>query len=456
MSKQTPSSGPQLAATLARVSARRSTWATSIVLSVIILGLWLISKDILFFRAIPQNFDAYFRYHIDFDVYREGAKAFLAGDNLYTRGYSVGGVSLPFTYPPFAALVFVPFTLLSVNFGATILCLTSALALWWCVVLATRSVMPEWSKASVYGFAAVILSIALLMEPVRDTMGFAQVNVLLMLLVIIDVLARRTVLPRGSLVGIAAAIKLTPAVFGLYFLVKKDYKAAAWSVASGIGVTLLTWLIAPQTSTTYWFETLSDPGRIGDLTWPSNQSFRGVIARFFGQESHTGLWAAASLLVFAVLAWLMWALLRRDHTAAALCVNSLLALLCSPVSWSHHWVWVVVAVAVAIVVAARSWGASAAAYPLMAGSVWAVVITVCSGHWLLPRYDGAPMRWNLAQHLFGDSYVLMAILVLVAMSVWFIKPWGMAAGKALGNVTYAVAVGWAVVSAYVLFTSYPF
>lgn len=228
------------------------------------------------------------------------------------------------------------------------------------------------------------------------------------------------------------------------------------SVASGIGVTLMTWLIAPQTSKTYWFETLSDPGRIGDLTWPSNQSFRGVIARFFGQESHTSLWPVACLLVFAVLAWLMWVLLGRGHAAAALCVNSLLALLCSPVSWSHHWVWVVVAVAVAIVTAARHWGMSAAASPLMAGSFGAVVITVCSGHWLLPRYDGAPMRWNLAQHLFGDSYVLMAILVLVAMSVWLIKPWGMLAGKVLGNMTYAVAAGWAVVSAYTLFTSYPF
>ena len=37
------------------------------------------------------------RYAIDIDVYRAGARAFLEGDNLYTRSYEVGGITLPFT-----------------------------------------------------------------------------------------------------------------------------------------------------------------------------------------------------------------------------------------------------------------------------------------------------------------------------------------------------------------------
>ena len=51
-------------------------------------------------------------YRIDIDVYRMGGQAWLDGRPLYADGvmfHTRGGLDLPFTYPPLAAIVFAPF-----------------------------------------------------------------------------------------------------------------------------------------------------------------------------------------------------------------------------------------------------------------------------------------------------------------------------------------------------------
>jgi alpha-1,2-mannosyltransferase len=82
-------------------------------------------------------------------------------------------------------------------------------------------------------------------EPVRTTLALGQINIVLMALVAFDLLlpstwftvAGRTVgWPRGVLTGIAAAIKLTPLVFLLYFLARRDLRGAV-SLAGSFLVT---------------------------------------------------------------------------------------------------------------------------------------------------------------------------------------------------------------------------
>src|SRR5215469_6331567 len=52
-------------------------------------------------------------YRIDLDVYRAGATVFLHGGDLYAHLPTLAhGHALPFTYPPFAAVAFVPLALL--------------------------------------------------------------------------------------------------------------------------------------------------------------------------------------------------------------------------------------------------------------------------------------------------------------------------------------------------------
>ena len=54
------------------------------------------------------------------------------------------------------------------------------------------------------------LPAALLLEPVRSTLTYGQINALIMALVAFDCLTRAPRWPRGVLVGVAAALKLLP------------------------------------------------------------------------------------------------------------------------------------------------------------------------------------------------------------------------------------------------------
>jgi hypothetical protein len=64
-------------------------------------------------------------YRIDLDVYRTGARVVLHGGDLYGQLPRLAtGQRLPFTYPPFAALTFIPLALL--GYGTTNWLLTAA------------------------------------------------------------------------------------------------------------------------------------------------------------------------------------------------------------------------------------------------------------------------------------------------------------------------------------------
>ena len=345
------------------------------------------------------------RYAIDIDVYRAGARAFLEGDNLYTRSYEVGGITLPFTYPPLAAMLFVPLALVPYPLALVTWTIASVVLLWWCLVIVLRHAAPaRWNHRVV---ATWILPFALLAEPVRETLGFGQINILLMALVLIDTLTKRPWLPRGVLIGLAAAIKLTPAVFILVFLVRRQWRHAVVTFLSGVGFTLLAAALSWQNSWTYWLDTLSDTGRIGGESYASNQSLRGLLARLAerGESADTLLWLG---LVIAALGLIIWAMVRVDDLLWTVLLASTVALLCSPVSWSHHWVWLIpVAVTLAV---------TPGVLPrVLAGAVALAVFT--SPHWLLPNSNGVEHDWPLWAQALGSSYLVVTSAVVVAAAV---------------------------------------
>lgn len=402
---------------LARFSGARSTRRITLGLIVLTTLLLTISPTVLR-GQMPDNFDAFWRYFIDFDVYREGGAAFARGENLYTQDYSVGGITLPFTYPPLAALFFVPFSWVSVNFGASILGWLSIAALWWLLVLVARTVFPSWSRESIFGLALLMTLLGMSFEPVYETISFGQINILLCLLVAIDLLARRTWLPRGFLIGLAAALKLTPAVFGLYFLVRRDWKAAGWSIASGIGWSLFAWLIAAESSREYWFNTLHDPSRIGGLAYASNQSFRGVYVRILSEDTAETIWLITVFIIIALVGYVMYGFVQRQAYATAMLMNSLIALLCSPVSWSHHWVW---AVPMILVLASYASGCfpQVRSTLLWVATSFATFFFIASLHWKFPYSENQELAWSVSQQILGASYVFGSFAALVISAVIF-------------------------------------
>lgn len=374
----------------------------AVIAAALLLTLYAFSLRVVNFDAIGTN--EFWRYHIDIDVYREGGRAFLRGENLYTQDYSVGGIKLPFTYPPISAILFAPLAWVPLSFGAVVFDLASTIVLWWCLVIVIRHAAPTMPARLT---ALVALPAVLFLEPITETLDFVQVNIFLMALVLVDTLTKKPWLPRGVWIGFAAAVKLTPAVFGLYFLLRKDWKSAGVAVGSGVGFTALAWLISPENSKEYWFNTLTDPSRIGGLEYAGNQSLRGLLFRFFGEGPSETMWKLSLLIVIGLIAWAM----LRAQPAVAVTLNSLVALLCSPVSWSHHWVWIVPALVLF---------AAAMGHSRLAGIAFVTIafLGLFPPHWMLSINDGAELQWNFAQQFAGSSYVIVSLVVIFTLIVY--------------------------------------
>lgn len=91
----------------------------------------------------------------------------------------------------------------------------------------------------------------MLLGPWRDTFVFGQINIILMGLILADFAlhgksrAGQIRWPAGLLIGVAAGIKLTPLAFGLYFLVRRDFKALGWMAAGFLGTIAVAWAALP-------------------------------------------------------------------------------------------------------------------------------------------------------------------------------------------------------------------
>ncbi len=200
---------------------------------------------------------------------------------------------------------------------------------------------------------------ALTLGPVWMTFEYGQVNLFLLALVVLDCLLVTDRRRRGVLVGVAAAIKLTPLVFVLYFLVRREWRAAVTSAATFAGLVLVGFVVAAKDSAQYWFHSLLHPERIGDMALSTNQSLRGLL-RGMGLEPgvESVLWASFAAAVVAAAVFVAW---RTADDLVALFSIAAAGLLVSPVSWVHHWVWCV-PVLVYLAVRGNAWPAFAAVF----------------------------------------------------------------------------------------------
>ena len=366
-------------------------------------------------------------YRIDIDVYRMGGRAWLDGTELYndaTVFQTQAGLDLPFTYPPLAAAAFSPFAWLSLPVAGAAITLTTLVLL----IVSTHIVLtrlqvwehsslraPAWARRG-WLAAALVAPAVVFVEPIRANFEFGQINVVLMTLVIADCVPRRTPWPRGLLLGLAIAVKLTPAVFLLYFLLRRDVRALLVTTASAVAATLLGFALAWRDSWVYWTETLRDTDRIGSATLNTNQNISGMLARLgAGEDARFTLWV---VLCFAVLGLTVWAGLRllraepdsnsaRDNPVLALICVAMFGLVVSPVSWSHHWVWVLPTIVVTVVVGLRRRHVALTLIGLagLALTIWTPIT-------LMPEHqETAASLWR---RLAGGSYLWWALAVLIA------------------------------------------
>ena len=324
--------------------ATRGWLATSAGALTLAVAVWFLYTD---YKPFMNDFEVY---------YYGGGRVLATGEGGVNELYAPRD-GLPFTYPPFAALLFA--ALATMEFGASSLLFIGA-------ALAGAAVVAGWLARHYFGMktwraafadyrfrttALVGTGAILLLGPWRDTFVFGQINIILMGVILADFAlygksrAGEIRWPAGLLIGLAAGVKLTPLAFGLYFLVRRDFKALGWMAAGFFGSIALSWAVLPNASLTFWTKILPDTGRIGGPGYVDNLSVKGLLLHVGMPDSSLTnlLWLGLSLALVVLAALVIKWAVDADENFIAVSATAVLMLLISPVSWSHHWVWVAVA-----------------------------------------------------------------------------------------------------------------
>ena len=345
---------------------------------------------------------------IDLDVYIRGAAALIRHEPLY--GVSVQGQF--FTYPPFAALFFVPLELLGGVDARWALTVTSIGCYFLLVVVCARRLRMNMVPAALVGL------VGLTFEPFARVILLGQINLVLAALVVVDCFL---VPPRhrGMMIGLAAGIKLVPGAFILLLLLKREWGAALRCLA-GFGITVgLGAVFAPQDSWRFWSGGFINLSRFGPdaVIRGDNQSLTGALMRLSRDLSP----APILLLMLSVGAMALGVVAAKrqldvgNEVSALVCI-AFASLLASPISWTHHWVWAVLAMLV-LVKGGRP-----------VASVVLVAIFVIGPMWFAPRGQLLELKHNWWQASACVSYVLVGLTFLI-----FFAATGQRSGAGLGD-----------------------
>jgi alpha-1,2-mannosyltransferase len=332
--------------------------------------------------------------------------AHVLGPHLYN--VRLAPLPLHFTYPPFAALLFWSFAQLPVHVGQLVWSLLNLVMLVALTAISIHACRPQWSHQRTWAIAIIVLFPVLRLSPDLLTFDFGQINFLIALLVLLDltcvIAVRSHKLPRGVLLGIAAALKLTPPIFIAFLLLTRQFRAGATALGTFLFCSLGAFAITPHSWLVYWSSEIFNIKRPGNLLYMSDQNLHSALQRMISGPpppvllgSLTLLFAAGGLVVAT------WAYhMSSPMLGVLLCAAT--GLIISPVSWSHHYVWIVPLLAWLVLAADRPRGA-----PWWAAGVaalfWAAPI------WWVPnrqRGYGGPLVL-----LAGNSYFLAAVAFLL-------------------------------------------
>ena len=350
-----------------------------------------------------------------------GGGAVLHGESLYRLRLGV----LPFTYPPFAAVALTVLAVIPQDAAVALLTAASAVALPVMLYLALRLPGPGGAAGSAaragrptWTVALAVAAAAIWLEPARAALGYGQVDIVLAAAVLYDLALPDTCRWKGAAIGLAAGIKITPAIFAAYLLLTRQYRAAVTAAAVFAGTVAAGWAVLPASSAWYWTGEFASPGHVSPVQDPANQSLLGVLSRTLHTANIMPLWLPLAAAVAVTGLALAAAASRSGDEAAGFSLCAVTGLLVSPISWTHHWVIAIPALLVAgrAVSGARRAGKTAAACLGAAGIAAVAVIgwtrlaqaTPASGWLAMP----APALACSA------IYVLIGVLTL-ALAAWY-------------------------------------
>ena len=341
---------------------------------------------------------------IDLQVYVYAVKDMLAGKDIFAT--TTPFWDLYFIYPPIAAILMTPLA-----FGPYIFWQVAWTA---GLVWAQQSVLKRCGAPRGWKLGLLGIAVLLAVEPIRTTLGYGQVNTILMALVIADLLPdppeRQRRIPQGILIGLAAAIKLTPALFVIFMLLIGKRRAAitaiiSFAVFTGIGAILLF------RETVVFFSGLSGGDtRTASPLYTGNQSLLGVFFRLGDSSRITTLLGLAVAGVLAVLGCLVaaswW---RSNEKVFAVAIVGLTTCLASPLSWTHHYVWILPMAMAVLSPGVPRW----ARY---VGGFWVVWVCVCLPLAVLPYGGGRERQFDFLQQLVANLGPMLGVILLVGLA----------------------------------------
>lgn len=295
----------------------------------------------------------------------------------------------PFTYPPFAGLLFWPLTFVAtLPLQVAWLLATVATVMGLSVLLARQAGRP-W-----HGLAPAIAAALVLSAPVSSDLKYGQVSVGLAALVTLDILVLRHSRAHGVLIGLTAAIKLTPLIFipMLWFAGRR--RAAIVATATFAACGAFAGDALPADSWHFWSTDIWRVDRLGYITSVGNQSLNGALMRadVVGSTRSWLVLIVAGGVAMAAL-WRASTLGRRGDWLSAAIVVGAASVVLSPVSWTHHQAWLVMAALLP------------AAGPAWARRAWIGVVLLVM---ILPVTALGPPVWSNARLLLA---VAVAALV---------------------------------------------
>lgn len=372
---------------------------------------------------------------LDLQIYRWAGLVVRHSGDLYGDHFPYH--HLRFTYPPMTGIIFAVLSLLPMPVlgwlftGASI---TSLVAIFWL----TWGVLGYRQASIRAGMTLFAAGVALWFGPVQQTLGFGQVNLMLMLVIIADFSLPDSSWVKGAGVGLAAGFKLTPLIFIPYLLLTRRFRAAGVSLGTFALTIVASMVLLPSQSSQFWFGGLFlNSHRTGNNAYVGNQSLNGTLARLLGSQSAARPYWLVVLGVVAALGLLLaawWA--RREREMIGILTCALTGLLISPVSWAHHWVWIAPAFAVVIDLAVRHrsllWSPQDAlwelgrarhwppwAYGSLAFTLAVPFLTVPES--LVPMSVAQGRGAHGIQLLTSNAYVIVGLVVLSLLGLAFFR-----------------------------------
>jgi alpha-1,2-mannosyltransferase len=341
---------------------------------------------------------------IDLQVYMYAVKDMLAGKDIFVT--TTPFWRLYFIYPPIAAILMTPLAIGPYTFWQVIW--TGGL------VWAQQSVLKRCGAPRGWKLGLLGIAVLLAVEPIRTTLGYGQVNTILMALVVADLLPDRSEqrrrIPQGILIGLAAAIKLTPALFVIFMFLIGKRRAAVTAIISFAVFTGIAAILLFRETVVFFGGLSGGDTRTASPLYTGNQSLLGVFFRL-GDSSRTttvlGLAVAGVLALLGCLIAADW--WRNNEKVFAVAIVGLTTCLASPLSWTHHYVWILPLGMAVLSPGVPRW----ARY---VGGLWVVWVCACLPLAVLPYAGGRERQFDFLQQLVANLGPILGVILLVGLA----------------------------------------